>query len=277
MRPDRTMLFSDLDGTLFGSDGRVSPENRAALEAYMAAGGLFAVATGRDPKNARHFLGDLPMNAPAIVVNGCGLYDFAEERYTDTWTMDRERVRPFLHALLADFPDLELQVYTEEGIRYCTPRETANPQLMAMHNPCEFTTLEALPDSLHFLKAFMYAPLSRETPLLARLREGEAAGLFRHVPGTTDVGGPITYHEILPDGASKGVCVDRLRTLPAFQGKVILAAGDFWNDYELLERADIAIAPENAIPEIKALCQYIGVSHNEHLMRDILENFLPAL
>ena len=276
MRPENTLLLSDLDGTLFSSSGVVSPENRRAIRRYIAAGGRFAIATGREPANALHFIGDLPQNAPAIVVNGCGVYDFEKGAFLRTWHLDRERLLPWLRELLDAFPDLELQAYTERGICYCTPRETANPQLLAMHSPCVFTSLEALEKST-FLKCFMYAPADREEPLMARLRAGEALGLFRHVPGTTDVGGPITYHEILPPEASKGDALNWLRTVPELSGRTILAAGDYWNDYELLEQADIAVAPSNAIDEIKAICRYVGVSHNEHLMAWIIDGLIPRL
>lgn len=276
MLPEKTILYSDLDGTLFSSSGVVSEENRAAISRYIAAGGLFAIATGREPGNALSFIGELPQNAPAIVVNGCGVYDFAKREYLRCWHLDRERLLPFLRDMLAAFPDMELQAYTENGICYCTPRETANPQLLAMHNPCVFTTLDALADAA-FLKCFLYAPEEREAAIMARIRAGEAQGLFRHVPGTTDVGGPITYHELLPPDASKGGCVEYLRGVPGIAGRTVVAAGDYWNDYELLKAADIAVAPANAIDEIKAICRYVGVSNNEHLMKWIIDELIPRL
>ena len=275
MRPDQTVLYADLDGTLFNSRGEVSPENREAIAAYIAQGGRFAIATGREPCNALHFIGDLPQNSPAIVVNGCGIYDFARGAYRKSWSLDLARMVPYLRRGLEAFPDMELQVYTEEGIRYCTPRETAHPQLLAMHFPCSFTTLDALKGRT-MLKCFLYAPEEREEALMTFLRSGEAAGLFRHVPGTTDVGGPITYHELLPIGASKGACVRWLREQPGLQGRTVLAAGDFWNDYELLREADIPVAPANAIDEIKAICRYVTVSNNEHVIRHIIRDILPG-
>ena len=276
MRADQTVLLTDLDGTLFSSSGVVSPENRKAIDAYIAAGGMFAIATGREPANALTFIGDLPQNAPAIVVNGCGVYDFARSEYVKCWFLDRDRLIPCLRELLAAFPDMELQAYTERGICYCTPEETAHPQLLAMHFPRTFTTLDALTDA-SFFKCFLYAPIEREPALMERLRAEEAAGIFRHVPGTTDVGGPITYHEMLPPGVSKGTAVDFLREYPAIRGRTILAVGDFWNDYELLQAADVAVAPANAIDEIKAVCRYTTVSNNEHVIKHIVEDILPAL
>jgi len=227
-------------------------------------------------RQALSFIGGLPQNAPAIVVNGCGVYDFAREEFLRCWYMDRDRLIPFLQKMLSDFPDMELQAYTERGIRYCTPEETAHPQLLAMHRPCEFSSLDRLTGA-SFLKCFMYAPEEREPRLMERLRAGEAAGLFRHVPGTTDVGGPITYHEILPLDVSKGSAIRWLRSYPGIAGRRILAAGDFWNDYELLQEADEAVAPANAVEGIKAICRHITVSNNEHVIKHVIEDIIPAL
>ncbi len=276
MTPEKTAIYTDLDGTLFNTRGDVSPENRAAIVSYIAAGGRFAVCTGREPKNARHFIGDLPQNSPAVVVNGCGVFDFAADEYRRCWTLDRTRVVPFLRELMDAFPEMELQAYTETGICYCTPEETAHPQLRAMHDPCVFTTLDAV-EKTPILKCFLYAPEKFEEAIMGRVRAGEAEGLFRHVPGTTDVGGAITYHELLPPDVSKGSAIRFLRTLPDLAGRTILGAGDYWNDYELLEEADVAVAPKNAIDEIKAICHYTTVTNNDHVVKHIIEDILPNL
>lgn len=276
MTPDKTIIFSDLDGTLFRTLGDVSPENRRALEDYMAQGGMFAVSTGREPRNALGFIGDLPQNAPAVVTNGAAVYDFSAGKYLRCWFMDKGPLLPFMTSLMADIPEIELQAYTPEGISYCTPEEKVHPQILALHRPCRFITLDALADA-SFFKFFLYAPLDREAELDRRLREGEAAGLFHHVPGTTDVGGPITYHELLAPNVNKGSAIRYLRTLPAIRGRTVLAAGDFWNDYELLQEADEPIAPANAIPEIKAICRHITVSNNEHIMPHIIQEIIPKL
>lgn len=276
MRADRTAIFTDLDGTLFGPDGLVSPENRAAIEAYIAEGGRFAVATGREPANALRFLGDLPMNAPSVVLNGAAVYDYAAGEYLYTVFLDKGRVEPALRALLDGLPLPELQAYTRRGICYCTPEAMAQPQLLRLHKPCVFTTLDELADE-PFFKCFLYAPPERDAALTEALLALEAAGAARHVPGTTDVGGRITYHELLPMEASKGEALRFLRSHPALRGRTIIAAGDYWNDYELLREADISVAPANSIPEIRAMCDHTAAANHDHTIRDVIRRIIPAL
>ena len=53
-------LYSDLDGTLFDDDKRVSEANRLAIETFVREGGRFGVATGRAPKIIGTIERDLP-------------------------------------------------------------------------------------------------------------------------------------------------------------------------------------------------------------------------
>ena len=41
------LLATDYDDTLYDSKGTISPENRAAIDRFLAEGGLFSISTGR--------------------------------------------------------------------------------------------------------------------------------------------------------------------------------------------------------------------------------------
>ena len=43
------LIVSDFDGTLVNKDGTISEENKKAISEYIAAGGAFAISTGRLP------------------------------------------------------------------------------------------------------------------------------------------------------------------------------------------------------------------------------------
>ena len=144
MRYEKTVILTDLDGTLFNSHGLVSKEDRAAIADYMARGGLFGVATGREPGNARVHLPDFPMNAPSIVLNGAAVYDFQEKQYLKTILMDKEAALQVLaHCQSLSLP-LDVQVYTTEGIFYATPLETADPGFLRIHQPTRYLPMEEL-------------------------------------------------------------------------------------------------------------------------------------
>lgn len=276
MLPSQTALLSDLDGTLFARDGKISPENAEAIRRYMDQGGLFAIATGREPRNAAIYLTDVPMNAPSIVLNGAGLFDYSDDTYTIFKKLDTEKVRPFFREMLRRFPEADMQVYTEEeGIVYTTPEENASPGLLNIHANAVFIPYEELKSD--FIKTMTRVP-ERTDELLRYLEEGERAGLFRIVPGTAYFDGvQQRYFETMPLDVSKGSALQVIRTLPAYKGRTIITFGDYWNDEELLRQADIPVCPSNAEPELKALCPWVGPSNDEHLLKRFIEDRLPLI
>ena len=74
-KPRVQLIALDLDETLLGRDGILSPENRAALEGAMGRGIQVAIATGRAyvtiPEEMRRF----PGIRYAITGNGAAIYD----------------------------------------------------------------------------------------------------------------------------------------------------------------------------------------------------------
>ena len=270
-----TVLFSDLDATLFNSRGEVSPENIAAIRRYMERGGKFAISTGRQPDNAMWYLRQVFTNAPSVVLNGSATYDFATGEYGHCVYLPGEKLWRYLDEMLARLPGMDIQLYSLEGISYITPRSQAQPQMLELHRPCRFVTPEDMAGKDIF-KCLLYAPPALEGELLELLRAGDGDA-FRLVPGTTDVGGKITYYELLPPGVSKSTAIDALRGDEGLRGRTFLAAGDYWNDYEMLLSVDIPVAPANAIDEIKAVCAYVLPSHNEDALAALVRDVLPRL
>ena len=275
MLPQETALLSDLDGTLFASDGRLSEENAEAIRRYIEAGGLFAIATGREPRNAAYYVREVPMNAPAIVLNGA-VYDYANKRYEYLKKLDTDRVRPYLRELLRLFPEADMQIYTEEeGIVYVTPEEQAAKGLLKLHTPCVFIPFEELKSD--FIKSMTRVP-GKAKELKEYLDLGEREGLFHNVPGTAFFDGEQQhYFETMPQGVSKGYAMKVIRTLPAYRGRTLIAFGDYWNDEEMLREADIPVCPENAEPELKALCPWVGPTNDGHLLKHFIEDRLPLI
>lgn len=74
------MVATDLDGTLYRSDGRISARTRAALKRLRAAQITLVVVTGRPPRWLGRVAEDTGHNGLAIAANGAYLYDLARER-----------------------------------------------------------------------------------------------------------------------------------------------------------------------------------------------------
>ena len=76
---------------------------------------------------------------------------------------------------------------------------------------------------------------------------------------------------------NKGTGMAAVRQLPVYGGRTLFAVGDYWNDVELLQAADVPCCPENAIDEVKALCAHILPSHNDSALAALIRDVLPTL
>lgn len=64
------LLISDLDGTLLGPDGRITPPTAEALQRARRAGLPLLVATGRSWKTASPLLAEAGVAADFVLLNG---------------------------------------------------------------------------------------------------------------------------------------------------------------------------------------------------------------
>ena len=263
-------LFSDLDGTLFNSNRQVSPENRRALERFIAGGGLFGISTGRSPSNASRLMPGVPINTWSVVLNGAEAYQFSTGTVAFPQTLTHLRMAVFVKEVLERLPDVNVLLCSESRLLFLSHQDRVDKRFWDSHQPARFCSLgEAL--SYPWLKVMFCAP--RE--VLERLeRCAEARGIFDICDRVYT---NINYLEFLPVGANKGVCLHKLRNMEELLGRKFVAVGDWTNDLELLQEADVAVAVENALPEVKSLADYITCSHDDHAIAYLIDRILPAL
>lgn len=274
---NQTVILTDLDGTLFNSNGLVSDSDRRAIQDYIAAGGLFAIASGREPHNARRHLPDLPINGPSIVLNGAAVYDFVNHQYLNTVFMDQEAgADVVVHCQDAGLP-LDIQIYTTEGIFYASPLENADPGFLRIHQPTSFLPLDQLLEKSWIKVVMLEREVDALAPMRAYLKEKGYEKRLSLIEGTTDVVKIGKYQELLPPCINKGTAVTFLRQIEEYKSRTLFAVGDYWNDMEMLNAVDVPCAPENAIGEVKAVCRYTLSSHNDSAIADLVRRVIPAV
>ena len=272
----KTAIFSDLDGTLFDSHGLVSERNREAIRAYTEAGGLFAVATGRSFHNARRFLPGVVLNAPCIVFNGSGVYDLETESYPFAVHLDHDAVWDVLLWARENVPKMDVQVYGEQMTYYVSPKEYATPELVRQLLPHEFVPLETV-QSEPLFKTMHYGEPEDTEHLRRYLIETGAGERVAIVRAMTDIPPYHEHIELLPQNMNKGIALNECRRLPIYQGRTLIGIGDYRNDLELLQQADVACCPSNASDEIKAAADHILASNDESAVAALIETLLPKL
>ena len=81
------------------------------------------------------------------------------------------------------------------------------------------------------------------------------------------------YYEFVAQGVSKGAMIEEIRGLPICRERRIIALGDYLNDREMIELADIGIASGNAHETIKQTADFTGCRAEDDLVVWLLAHF----
>lgn len=261
---DGWLLVSDFDGTLIGNDAAISKENVAAIQHFVSEGGRFSGATGRTECNVRPFMAGLPINTPWILYNGSGIYDFCWNRFIWRGKLNRALAEPFAARMIARHPNVNVQIHAGG------PYFETNPA-----NPIDA-------EVVHEKQEYIVKPLS-ETPDCwmkvlfgcndsATLRAVESAYYLDPIAAEShSMYSGERYFEFTPPGVNKGMAMQILceKLTPAVH--TVVAIGDYLNDLEMVQLANIGAAPESAHPEVRAHARIITRPHYRSAVADLVE------
>ncbi len=260
------VLYSDMDGTLLNSEGRMSSRNREALQRFMDRGGLFGIATGRNQLNSVCFLEDIRMNIPCILYNGGGLYDFNKEEFIAYHELKKERLSLFLKDCLTGHPRVMIQVFCPHMSYFISSEAYADKKVVTLHQPCRFGRMEELTGE-PWIKILLCAEHEELAALEQKLKVYELEKDLQWVYSSE------VYLELLPAGVSKGSALDQVRKYIGQEAK-IYAVGDYYNDMEMIRAADVGIATRNAVAPLQEIADVITVSNDEHAIADIINRIM---
>ena len=277
---DGILFLSDFDNTiLYTADalknGGTAPEmpqrNLDAIHYFMQEGGRFGVATGRAMAAFRQYDAIVPTNAPAVVTNGAGVYDYKLGEYVDTLFLD-ESARPHIAAVMEANPAVSLELFHADDLLQVYHETKWN----AKHTQLTGMGYVVVPD---------LSPESVEMPLSKALFLGEeedlrkAAAFIDAQPwrDSYELIFSSTYLlEFTAKGANKGNMCRRL--MERLGCRMLVCAGDHLNDLSMLTVADRAFCPSNAVPEVKKHATEVGHCKDGAIadMIELLEKELQA-
>lgn len=273
----KTLFVTDLDGTLMGADSTVSAASEAMLNEAIGNGALFSIATARTPSTVSRLLAGIHTNLPLVVMTGVALWNPATGEYSDKVTIPSETVSEVMECLRKH--NLPGFVYTLHDriidIYHFGPLSDVERQFIAGRNFPEFkhfhvpgNGISEIPDPLHDVILF-YA---MQPSALAEATWHD----LRKISGCN----PIFYHDIFGQetgildvfsaSSSKANAIARLKK--ECGATKVVAFGDNYNDLPMLKAADVAVAVENAVPEVKEAADIIiGPNTSDSVARYILE------
>jgi len=243
------LLTVDFDRTLTDFESRIPQRNLEAIEYFIANGGKFTVNTGRSTATFWQYLDTLPVNAPFLLYNGSAAWEkgrLLQERIIDldVWqTMDK---------MTELFPDMTLEIQGEtvhylihdaggmealyENLRWRWERaaqgQNVGPFLkFALFGPARNPVVADMYDASE-------AELRRfdEAEEILKALYGHKAEIFRAAPRIIDVHAK---------GVSKLAAARELQK--RLGRKILICVGDSHNDASMLDGADYAFCPADAV------------------------------
>ena len=243
------LLTVDYDRTLTAPNGKIPERNMEAIRYFMENGGAFTLNTGRSTTTAKKLLHTLPVNAPFLLYNGSAAYE--DGHLTQVVPIDVPMWELVL-AVSEGFPELNVEIQGLDDHYLVNPK----PKFFDLYKAMKWHYSQVLPgtDVGTFVKfaiygeahdgtlADMFSATEAELERFAQLREfiasrwGEKVDLFFAAPRILD---------IHAKGVSKGRAARELKE--NLGKKVLVCVGDADNDITMLDAADYAFCPADAV------------------------------
>lgn len=274
----RTLFVSDLDGTLLQPDSRLSARTIELLNRAIDKGALFTAATARTPATVSSLLDDVKMSLPAIVMTGAALWDVHSHRYSDVCFMNPETVSQILDIYRS--VGCPTFVYTLHGnmidiyrdgpmsdLEHAFMEERSLSKFKKFHIHPGETLLPENNEDVVLLYSMQPNSVSRAAWRKAVAEKVDARMQFYHDLFGEEVG----ILEAFSPEATKAKAIERVKRLTGADR--VVAFGDNINDLPMLRAADLAVAVDNAIPEVKEAADIvIGPNTDNSVAKFIFES-----
>ena len=237
----KVLLITDMDGTFLPASKIPSRKNLEAVTKFQQAGGKFSIATGRAFQASSQYFGDFQVNCPVIMCNGGMVYDIAKKRQIYDVYLP-ERAKEYAKKILENNPDVGAEILKIDNVYV--------PQMTDMEQKhCEMCKVEPVLCDIDDIDDNWYKVLFTNVPeKIGTLIEYVNAQDFSDVDFV--ISAP-QYYEMLPQNISKGTALRKMRELCDMNDYTFVAVGDYNNDIEMIEYADVGICPSNAVDEVK--------------------------
>ncbi len=277
----KTLYITDMDGTLLGADSKLSETSARIITDLTCRGANITVATARTPATVEMILTEAETSLPAIVMTGAAMWCrdtksyrnvcyLAEDTYRQLMAKcGKYGVNPFRYTL----PDgKSMQVY-HNGAMIAEERAFVDGRLnLGLKN----FNIDAPHGLLPYLPGvvFFFAMGDREN--IFALADDLRVTVDCSVSCYIDIFDEnIGLLELFAPGVSKAAAVRQLAGEVGADRVVVF--GDNLNDIPMMQVADVAVAVENARPEVKSIAhKIIGANTTDAVARFIEQDFMKT-
>lgn len=271
---DGCLLACDIDGTLMSS-GYINPRNIEKIEYFMQEGGNFSIATGRSVGAINDVLKAIERFSPSIVLNGGMIYDYQKNNVLYEVCLpdsDKYIVKKIIDS---DF-DFGIEIHC--GHNVYTLKQTKETD--------DHQTYEGLQTLVCNFEDICNIKWNK---ILYSLNGKEDYEVFENLVSNEKInskflrtcaevyGSMRFYYEQIPLGVSKASALEKLASLLNIKENCIFAMGDYFNDLEMLDKADISAVPSAAPQEVKSIADFVAGACEDGAVADFIDYLTCAL
>ncbi|WP_040950590.1 Cof-type HAD-IIB family hydrolase [Gorillibacterium massiliense] len=259
------LIAIDIDDTLINDEKAVTPATKKALEEAVEAGIIVTLATGRAYASAQAIARQIGLNVPIITYQGALIKNLLDEQVLYERYVPKEAAEKLLQYCVEH--DLHLQTYIDDKLY---TRED-NEKIVA------YCALNRTP---YYIEPDFAKVIAKPTPKLLIIDEpallDEIAPILRELlgPKVHITKSKPNFLEIMHHEGTKGHALVHLAQHFGCSMDETIAAGDSWNDHEMLEAAGLGVAMGNAIPALKEIADYVTASNNEDGIKQVIDKFI---
>ena len=264
-------IFSDFDGTLYGTDYTVSQKNRDAIKDYISLGGKFYISTGRLFKSIYPHLVDLDLEGYVITSQGAEIYDIKSKNLVHGEYISKESTIKSLEFIEKQMIIKNIHYIAYQANEIISSERNAYADRLSNIVKIDykitneklssyFTHQKVMPSKI---LALMDMPLMDEF-----VKEGE-----KQLKDVNFAKSREFLVEIQAKDIDKGKGVKKVCELENISLSDVICIGDSENDLGMLNVAGLSVATNNAYTHVKERCKYIAPSCDEDAIYDVIEKF----
>lgn len=268
------LIALDLDGTTLNNEGKLSEENRNALQAAADNGVSIVIATGRPFCALPQEILDFDPIRYVLTSNGARITDLHEGKAFYENCLSPKAVEAAVEML--EPLDYILETFVDgvayiEGWYYRQVEETRESfrgvdYILRTRNPIDdfYSFMIENKDRLENINV-NFTDISEKPAmkkLLETLPEATITSSFDH---NLEIGGATT---------SKADALRQMGKLLGISTEEMMAVGDSPNDMAMLSVAGMPVAVGNAKPEVKEIAKYVAPSNNDDGVADAVNRFV---
>ncbi len=260
------IIISDYDGTLAGSNNKISSKNLIAINSFIKRGGIFVVCSGRATDGISIPLVRQGFKGLVASFNGAVLTDLENNKTLYSYGIPPSITKKFFDYTYKN--DLYAHFYPEKQFLY--PYHTKYTDHYEKVTGVKGIHTQSILNYIDRTQNYSYKLLVFDEKEKLDLHFDGIKNLMSECEVFRSTDNMI---DLNLNGINKGEACEKIANLYGLTADDVIAIGDAGNDYAMIKKAGLGIAVENALPSIKSVAKIVVPSNDQDAIKFVIDNY----